>query len=144
MNLVDTSGWIEYFFDEPNASFFAGPIEETDSLFVPVICLYEAFKKVSHEADEARALRIVAQMKQGRVMELTEQVALQAALVSLKHQLPMADSLIYAAALSQDATVWTQDEHFRDLPGVRYKKAQVRSLGKGGKSRRAVRRDTDQ
>ncbi len=40
MNLVDTSGWIEYFFAEPNARFFAPSIEATDALIVPVVCLY--------------------------------------------------------------------------------------------------------
>ena len=32
MNLVDTSGWIEYFFDERNSSYFAEPIENTSIL----------------------------------------------------------------------------------------------------------------
>jgi toxin FitB len=123
MNLVDTSGWIEYFFEERNASYFAPPIENTDQLVVPVICLYEVFKKVNIVADEARALRAVAQMKQGHVVEITEDVALSAALISLKHKLPMADSLICATARAQGATLWTQDDHFSNLPDVRYKEA---------------------
>jgi predicted nucleic acid-binding protein len=124
MNLVDTSGWIEYFFAEANAGYFTGPIEKTDTLLVPVICLYEVFKKVNIVADEARALQAVAQMKQGLIVDITEDVALSAALVSLKHKLPMADSLIYATALAHGAILWTQDDHFRNLPGVNYKKAQ--------------------
>ncbi|MFN2350606.1 MAG: type II toxin-antitoxin system VapC family toxin [Kiritimatiellia bacterium] len=127
MNMVDTSGWIEYFFGERNASYFAAPIEKTDQLVVPVICLYEVFKKVNVVADEARALRAVAQMKQGRVVDITEDVALSAALISLKHKLPMADSLIYATARSQGATLWTQDDHFSNLPNVRYKEARTKS-----------------
>ena len=127
MNLVDTSGWIEYFFGEKNASCFAPPIEKTDQLIVPVICLYEVFKKVNAIADEAKALRAVAQMKQGRVVDITEDVALSAALLSLKHKLPMADSLIYATARAQGATLWTQDDHFSDLPDVRYKEPRKKS-----------------
>jgi toxin FitB len=119
MNLVDTSGWIEYFFGERNASFFAMPIEKADQLVVPVICLYEVFKKVNIVADEARALCAVAQMKQGRVVDITEDVALSAALISLKHKLPMAESLIYATARAQGATLWTQDDHFSSLSNVR-------------------------
>lgn len=125
MNLVDTSGWIEYFFGEKNAMFFTPPIEKTRDLIVPVICLYEVFKKVNVVADEARALQAVAQMKQGAVVDITEDVALSAALISLKHKLPMADSLIYATARARGATLWTQDDHFSLLPGVKYKEART-------------------
>jgi len=125
MNLVDTSGWIEYFFGGRNASFFAEPVENIDELIVPVVCLYEVFKKVNRVADEARALRVVAHMKQGRVVELGEEVALQAALISLRHNLPMADSFIYATGQMEGAEIWTQDSDFEGLPGVRYKKART-------------------
>ncbi len=123
MNLVDTSGWIEYFFGGENDSFFASSIEDTGNLLVPVICLYEVFKKVHQVADEARALQAVAQMKQGRIVPVTEEVALKAALISLKHKLPLADSLVYATAQLENAVVWTQDEDFKGLPGVNYRKA---------------------
>lgn len=120
MNLVDTSGWIEYFFGGQNASHFARPIARTKDLLVPTICLYEVFKKIHQVADEAKALQAVAHMKQGRVVPVTEEIALKAALLSLKHKLPMADSLIYATAQLSGAVVWTQDEDFQDLPDVKY------------------------
>lgn len=123
MNLVDTSGWIEYFFGGGNASYFAEPIEQTQTLLVPVICMYEVFKKVNLVADESRALQAIAQMKQGCIVPVTEEIALKAALNSIKYKLPMADSLIYATAQVEDAVVWTQDEHFDRLPGVNYKQA---------------------
>lgn len=125
MNLVDTSGWIEYFFDEPNAFQFADAIEDTDNLIISVINQYEVFRKIRLIADETRALRAVAQMKQGRVVQLTEEMALQAAALSIKHKLPMADSMIYATAQLEGAVVWTQDVHFRDLPDVKYIKKPV-------------------
>lgn len=121
MNLVDTSGWIEYFFSGTNASFFSKAIEDTENLLVPVICLYEVFKKVNIVADEARALQVIAQMKQGHVVDLKEDVALRASLISIRYKLPMADSLIYATAIANDALLWTQDEHLENLPSVRYK-----------------------
>ena len=126
MNLVDTSGWIEYFFGGENTSLFAPAIEETRTLLVPVICLYEVFKKVHQVADEAKALQAIAQMKQGRIVPVTEEVALKAALVSLKHKLLLADSLVYAVAQLEGAVVWTQDEDFKGLPGVNYTKARTR------------------
>ena len=120
MNLVDTSGWIEYFFGGRNAAYFTSPVEATGDLIVPVICLYEVFKKVNAVANEAQALQAVAQMKQGRVIDLTEDVALSAALISLKHKLPMADSFIYATGQLEKAMIWTQDADFQGLPGVKY------------------------
>lgn len=125
MNLVDTSGWIEFLFDGQNARVFAPAIEDTATLLVPVICLYEVFKKVNAVADEARALQCVAQMKQGQVTDVTEAIALRAALISLRHRLPMADSLILSSAWMNDAELWTQDEHFAGIPGVKYMEART-------------------
>ncbi len=125
MNLVDTSGWIEYFFGGPNAWFFSAPVEATNDLIVPVICLYEVFKKVNLVADEARALQAVAHMNQGTVVDLTESIALSAALLSIRHRLPMADSLILATSRAHGALVWTQDSHFAELPGVKFIKAGI-------------------
>lgn len=124
MNIVDSSGWIEYFFSCPNAAFFSPPIEDTENLLVPVICLYEVFKKVNSVADEAKALQVVAHMKQGRVIDVTEEIALKASLISLKHKLPMADSLILSTATAYGALLWTQDEHFKRMPNVNFKEAQ--------------------
>jgi predicted nucleic acid-binding protein len=123
MNLVDTSGWLEYFFDGPNASYFSAPIEDTENLVVPVVCLYEVFKKINQVADKAKALQAVAQMKQGRIIDLDEEIALSAAMVSLQNKMAMADSFIYAAGQLEGAVVWTQDIDFKGLPGVNYKDA---------------------
>jgi predicted nucleic acid-binding protein len=136
VNIVDTSGWIEFLFGGPNASVFSPLVEKTDQLLVPVICLYEVFKKLNAVADEARALQAIAQMKQGEVVEVTEAIALRAALISLKHRLPMADSLILSTARSRGAVLWTQDDHFANLPGVEYRRpAKVVSRGRFKPSR---------
>lgn len=124
MNLVDTSGWIEYFFDGPNAQYFAEPIEDTDNLIISTICLYEVFKKTCLVADEAKAFRAVAQMSLGRTIAVTDEIALKAASLSIKHKLPMADSLIYATGQDLGAVIWTQDGDFEDLPGVNFRPAQ--------------------
>ncbi len=135
MNVVDTSGWIEFLFEGSNADVFAPLVENVGELLVPVICLYEVFKKVNAVADEPKALQAVGQMKQGRVMEVTEAIALRAALISLKHRLPMADSLILSTAWSEQATLWTQDEHFARLPGVEYTPARPKASSAHGKPR---------
>ncbi len=120
MNIVDSSGWLEYFADEPNADFFAPAIENTRELLVPAVSLYEVFKRVHQQRDENDALKAIAQMAQGRVIELDLPLALRAAKVSLEYGLPMADSIIWATAIASQATFWTQDEHFKNIEAVRY------------------------
>ena len=120
MNLVDTSGWLEYFADSPQAPHFAPAIEDTEHLLVPAIVVYEVFKKVMLAFDENRALLAMGQLKLGRVVDVDEAIAIYAAKLSLEKRLPMADALIYATALLHDATVFTQDAHFEGLAQVRY------------------------
>lgn len=120
MNLVDTSGWLEYFADSPQARHFAPAIENLRSLLVPSVVVYEVFKKVALAFDEGKAFAAIAQLKQGRVVNVDESVALYAARLSIEHKLPMADAFIYATALLNKATVYTQDAHFEGLPSVRY------------------------
>ncbi len=120
MNVVDSSGWLEYFADGENAAFFADTVKATSDLIVPVVCLYEVFKRVSLQRGEGPALQAVAIMQQGRVVELTATIALSAAALSLEHKLPMADSLILATARDHDATLWTQDADFAGMTGVEY------------------------
>jgi predicted nucleic acid-binding protein len=123
MNIVDTSGWLEYFFDGPNASYFSEPIEDTANLIVPVVCLYEVFKKIIQVSDKLKALQAVTQMKQGHIIKLDEEIALSAAIISVQNKLPMADSFIYAVAQLEGAIVWTQDSDFKGLARVNYKEA---------------------
>ncbi len=120
MNVVDSSGWLEYFAEGPNAGFFTAAIEKPADLVVPTISLYEVFKRVLQQRDHGAALQVVAVMRQGRVVELSEALAVSAARLSVKHGLPMADSIMLATAQASEATLWTQDADFKALPGVRY------------------------
>lgn len=120
MNVVDSSGWLEYFADGPNANFFAGAVENTAELIVPTLSIYEVFKKVLQQRDEGDALQAAAVMQQGRVVELDTAIAMRAAKVSVELKLPMADSVMLATARMHDATLWTQDGDFEDLGGVEY------------------------
>ena len=120
MNLVDSSGWLEYFADGRNADFFAGPIMEHKLLLVPTVCIFEVFKRLSMLRGEGDALLAIANMYQGQVVDLDHSVAVSAAQLSIAHQLPMADSIIWATAQFYEATVWTQDIDFKDLPGVKF------------------------
>ncbi len=120
MNLVDSSGWLEYFIDSNNAEYFAPIIENTEDLIVSVINLYEVYKKILAEKDENSAIQAIALMQQSKVIDLNEQIAIFAAKLSADLKLPMADSLIYATAKIHDAIVWTQDSDFENLEAVKY------------------------
>lgn len=120
MNIVDTLGWLAFFNGEKHAAVFSEPIADLQQLLVPAICIYEVFKFVKIKTSEMEAIRVIAQLKQGRVVELNEKIAMEAANVSIRHRLAMADSIIYATALIEGAVVWTQDADFKELPGVNY------------------------
>ncbi len=121
MNAVDSSAWLEYFAGGPNAGFFAPAVENPGQLVVPVLTLYEVFKRVMQQRDETSALGAVAAMCAGRVVEVDSQIALDAARISVQHKLPMADSIIYATARLCNAVLWTQDADLKGLPGVQYR-----------------------
>jgi predicted nucleic acid-binding protein len=120
MNIVDSSGWLEYFADGPNAPAFLPALRDTASLLVPGVTVYEVIKVILRESTEHAALEAVAAMQKSTVLDVTTKLALAAARLSLRYKLPMADSLILATAQTHGAIVWTQDADFRSLPGVKY------------------------
>lgn len=120
MNVVDSSGWLEYFADGPNAAFFAPAIEKPSDLLVPTISLYEVFKRVLQQRDEGQALRAAAVMQQATVVDLTADIALGAAKLSIDMSLPLADSVMLASARAHHASLWTQDVDFEGIEGVRH------------------------
>lgn len=120
MNVVDSSGWLEYFAGGKNAGFFAPAIEDTAKLVVPTVSLFEVFKRALQQRGEPSALQAVALMHQGKVVDLDTTLALSAARLSADERLPLADSIMLATARAVKATLWTQDAHFEGRDGVRY------------------------
>lgn len=119
-NVVDSSAWMEFFADGPNASAFARAIQDTARLVVPSICLAEVFKSLLRQRGENDALQGVALMQQGAVFDLDAPLALAAASLGVEHNLPLADSVVYATGERVAGVVWTQDADFEGLPSVRY------------------------
>lgn len=120
MNVVDSSGWLEYFADGPNAEAFAEPLAQPEELVVPTISIFEVFKRVLQQRDETAALQAAALMQQGRVIALDSSLAMSAAKLSADRALPMADSIILATAREFGATLWTQDADFEGIEDVRF------------------------
>ena len=122
MNVVDSSAWLEYFADGPNASFFAEPIEDAEGLVVPTLTLFEVFKRVLQQRDESAALQAVAVMQQGTVVDLGAAIAVDAARLGRELKLPLADCVILATARQYGAELWTQDAYFKGIEDVQYQK----------------------
>ncbi|MBI3536702.1 MAG: type II toxin-antitoxin system VapC family toxin [Chloroflexi bacterium] len=119
MNVVDSSGWLEYFADAPNADFFAPTIENVSELIIPSVSIYEVFKRVLQQRGEDDALQAVALMSQGNIVDLNLAIALDAAKISIELKLPMADSIILATTRAYNATSWTQDADL-NIEGVKF------------------------
>jgi toxin FitB len=126
-NVVDSSGWLEYFADGPNADFFAPAIENTRVLIVPSISIFEVFKRVLIQRGEDAALHSVAQMHQGRVVNLEADIAIASARLSCDLELPLAGCIVLTTARRHDAEVWTQDSDFMGIEGVHYKEKVTRA-----------------
>jgi toxin FitB len=120
MNIVDSSGWLAHFADEPNAKHFLAALSDPASLVVPAVTIYEVFKVILRESSENDALQAVMAMQKGTVVDLTASLAIAAAKLSLEHDLPMADSIILATAQEHGATIWTQDSDFDGMDNVEY------------------------
>jgi predicted nucleic acid-binding protein len=120
MNVVDTSGWLEYFVDGTGAEHFVEAIEDTGRLVVPVITLYEVYKVVLRNSGEAQAREAVEAMRQGQVVNLDAKLAIVAAALGHTEKLALADSIILATARLYKATLWTQDAHFAGITGVKF------------------------
>ncbi len=120
MNIVDSSGWLAYFADEPNAKHFLTPLSDSASLVVPTVTIYEVFKVILRESSENEALQAAVAMQKGTVVDLSAPLAIAASRLSLEHNLPMPDSIILATAQEFKAIIWTQDLDFKNLSNVKY------------------------
>jgi predicted nucleic acid-binding protein len=120
MNVVDSSGWLAYFADEPNAKHFLTPLSDPARLVVPTLTIYEVFKVIFRESSENDALQAAAAMQKGTVVDLTTALAIAASKLSLEHDLPMADGIVLATAREFKAVLWTQDSDFKNMSQVKY------------------------
>ena len=120
MNIIDSSLWLEYFADTEAGDIISEIMENTNELIVPTIIIYEVFKKLLFERSEDDAIFAVAHMRQGKIVELNDELALFAAKIGKDYKLPMADSIIYATNVNFKSVLWTQDKHFIGLESVNY------------------------
>jgi len=120
MNVVDSSGWLEYFAGGPNAPVFLPALKDPGACVVPAVTIYEVFRVLLRERGEKEALQAAAVMQKGLVVDVTAKLAIEAASLAHRQGLHMADSLVLATARAHGATIWTQDSHFSGLPDTKY------------------------
>ena len=120
MIVVDSSGWIEFFTDGPLAAQYAARLRSLTSVVMPVIVLYEVYKRLKRDLSEDDALVAVSAMQRATVVPVTAEIALTAADLSLEHGLAMADAVILATARLHRAELVTSDRDFETIPGVTY------------------------
>jgi predicted nucleic acid-binding protein len=120
MNVVDSSGWIEFFKAGANGPVFKPVIEDRNQLLVPTISLFEVHKVLSRSLPAELVTRCLDVMRLGRVLDFTDKRAIAASTVAARHKLAMADAATYSMALEFGATFWTQDVDYEGLPCVQY------------------------
>ena len=120
MNVIDSSGWLEYFADGANAAAFAALIERPAEVLVPSVVLFEVGRRVWQQRGEAAAEEAMAALMNLQLVPVDGEVARLAVGLGARHKLAMADSLIYATAQRHEATLWSQDRDFENVPGVHY------------------------
>lgn len=120
MNVIDSSGWLEYFADGSNAGAFAPLVERAEEIIVPAIVLFEVGRRVWQQRGETAAEETMAVLRNLHVVPVSPEIAHRAVALGARHRLAMADSLIYATALHHEAVLWSQDQDFADVPGVRF------------------------
>ncbi len=120
MNVVDSSGWIEYFLSSAQGQHYSEPIEDVAQLLVPSLCLFEVHKFLISRTTPDLVAQCLDVMRRGRVLALTDARAIAASVASKAHKLAMADAVMYSSALEYKAQFWTQDVDYKGLPHVRY------------------------
>lgn len=118
--VVDSCGWLEYLAGGTNASFFEAALLDTAHLIVPSLCVYEVGKHMIRHSGLAAAEEVLQFMRQGRIVMLSDEQLLQAALTSHTHQLAMADAIIWQTAQIHHAQLLTQDMGLKNMPDVAY------------------------
>jgi toxin FitB len=120
VNIVDSSGWIEYFTAGKNGPLFRKVILQNDNLIVPAISIYEVHKRLSQLTPADTVNECIAVMQKARVINLTPERAVAASHIATQHQLAMADAMMYAIALEFDALFWTQDVDYKGLANIEF------------------------
>ncbi len=117
--LLDSSVWIEILGGGALAARCEAELSAAVNVLVPTVVLFEVYRKVCRATSEEEALSVITMLSQHTVSDLSREIALEAADLSIAHKLAMADSLVLAHARHVHAVLVTLDNDFADLSDVR-------------------------
>jgi predicted nucleic acid-binding protein len=120
MTVVDSSGWIEYLHGTQRAGLYEPALRNLEHVVVPSLVIFEVHRLIAAKRGEAVADAATSIMRKCRIAALDASLAIRASALARQHKLAMADAVIYATAQECGAKLWTQDSHFKDLPGVKF------------------------
>lgn len=120
MKLADTCVWIEALADTPTGAQYKALLRDKNNLLVSTLVVFELRKWALRTLNESAADQVMVLVLDATVVAPDASISLHAAELAVLHRLHAFDALIYATALSQNATLVSCDAHFRDLPQVEY------------------------
>ncbi|PIN89631.1 hypothetical protein COU57_05810 [Candidatus Pacearchaeota archaeon CG10_big_fil_rev_8_21_14_0_10_32_14] len=113
--LLDSSVWIDYFYNGNHKEIIDGD----ELVLLSVISIYEIRKKLSLKNSVNKVELAMKKVKErSLIIPIDNEIAENGVEISMKHNLPMADSIIYATAQVHKGIVVTLDNHFRKLDKV--------------------------
>lgn len=113
--IIDSSVWLSYLFEGKHSEY----IENNETNFLSVLSLFEIKRKLLERLGKEETTRRINQIKiKSLLIDVTNTIAENAAEISHKNKVPMADSIIYATALENKLSLITLDNDFRNLPGA--------------------------
>ncbi len=118
MEVVDSSGWIEYFADAELAAAFEPHLRDPDRVVTPTVVLYEVYRWARRECTDEEAMLMVGQLEQTTLTPLDGALAIAAAELSADHGLAAVDAVVYATARVNGYELVTADADFRGLKDV--------------------------
>ena len=136
---LDTGAWIAWFADEPLAVVVAPFLAQVEELIVPAVVEFEVHRWALRHTDEDRAAAYAALLRRGICVAADGPIALEAALLAVKHGLAACDAMIYATAMLSGARLITTDADLDGLPEVEFHPQPGRSEATR-KARRASKR----
>lgn len=119
--LVDSNIWIEYFQASALGKKAAEFIEGKEKVIVSTLNIAEVYRHVlvkRNKADAEKAIDIMQQFSY--VIPVTTEIAKQAACLKHEKKLGLADAIIYATAIQENATIVTADSDFKGETNVHY------------------------
>jgi len=115
--LLDSSIWIAYFFENK----FLELIEKEGNLLLCALSIFEIKRKLLRKKipDSTISNKLNFIREKSLIITPSAETFEEAAGISIKNKMPMADSIIYASTLENDAVVYTLDNHFRKLKNAK-------------------------